>query len=553
MTETSGFATDLAQSAILASTMRRAISAAQQRSHRYVTLEHLLLALLDDPDAQAMLEALRVDRSSMKSRAADTVNRNLATLYTPGQFDLRASYKVERVLQTASDDARRLNCTEVDAAFVLAALAREMDSPAADIIKATGLSFTNAVTWLYGHRGSSRAVAKPAPAPVAPTPAPVSNGREVFGLEDDVGEFGDELEILDDADEPPPSRTMPPAAPASRAEAHEAKRRVGAPAVPANGAGKAPPILAAPAARDDTSPQVQKRSAPIVAPAPRRADAALGPAVRSAEEAAPPPAPKLEPKIPSASRLDEMRVRPAGSSSAPVQVPVATQPQAKSGKAAHKGKRPPGALAPAPAPAKAAGQLAPAPNNPKQVRRQRRQQWLEAQAGRLLENIPRRMRVAVPELVEVRISREETDAISRGFEGRGEVVRHDILVSQAMSVMLRAPDGGFAVETLSPETQWTSDGTDHRSSDTYGRWRWAVTPKTTGKHRLQLIVAARTVDENGMTGDTALPDQMISVSVRTNIALTIKRALAWLVVMAAGGVVTEIAVNVMKSFTKFTG
>ena len=163
-----------------------------------------------------------------------------------------------------------------------------------------------------------------------------------------------------------------------------------------------------------------------------------------------------------------------------------------------------------------------------------------------MENIPRRMRVAVPERVEVRISREETDAITLGFDGRGEINRHEILVSQAMSVMLRAPDGGFTIETLSPETQWTSDGTDHRTSDTFGRWRWAVTPQATGPHRLQLIIAARSVDENGMTGDTAFPDQVIAVRVRTNYLLTIKRALAWLIVMAVGGVVTELSVAAMK-------
>ena len=80
----------------LANTIGRAISAAEQRSHRYVTLEHLLLALLDDPDAQALLEGARADMRGLRSAAAETVNHNLATLYTPGEFDLRASYKVER-------------------------------------------------------------------------------------------------------------------------------------------------------------------------------------------------------------------------------------------------------------------------------------------------------------------------------------------------------------------------------------------------------------------------------------------------------------------------
>ena len=98
----------------------------------------------------------------------------MATLYTPGQFDLRASYKVERVLQSASDDADRLNCQEVDAAFVLAAISRESDNPAADILKRNSFTYSAAMTWLYTNRGKStggRPAPKPAAAPTTPPPS----------------------------------------------------------------------------------------------------------------------------------------------------------------------------------------------------------------------------------------------------------------------------------------------------------------------------------------------------------------------------------------------
>lgn len=575
MAETSGFATDLAQSAYLVTTMRRAISAAQQRSHRYVTLEHLLLALLDDPDVQAMLDSMRINRAAIKSRIADTVNRNLATLYTPGQFDLRASYKVERVLQNASDDARRLNCTEVDATFVLAALARETDSSASDIIRHTGFSFTSAMTWLYSNRGAKVSPKQAAaPAPIEP---PAADERAVFGMQEDEIDDG-ELEFIDEPAAAPAQKPVAPVPP-PRADAVDASRRQ-PPVQPAQANGAARPGGAAPAsaAREDAPQQLPRRPqggapaapaapSPASAPGPRRMEAQAPQATRAIEigGAAPAPReapqalaqregpqqqqrtePRPEPKVPSMSRLDEMRIRPQGAP-AKTSAPAVTQQSANKA-LKKKGKRPPNGAAPAaPASAKSAAQPA-AANTPGQMRRQRRQQWLEAQAGRLLENIPRRMRVAVAERVEVRISRDETDAITKGFDGRGEVNHHEVLVSQAMSVMLRAPEGGFIIETLSPETQWTSDGMDHRTADNFGRWRWAVTPQAAGPHRLQLIVAARSVDENGMTGDTALPDQIISVHIRTNYALTIKRALAWLVVMAVGGVVTELAVAAMKTF-----
>lgn len=177
MAETSGFMTDLPQSAYLSLSMKRAISAAQQRSHRYVTLEHLLFALLDDPSAIEILEGVGADLPSIRVAINETVNRNLTKLHTSGRFELRASYKVERVLQTSSDDADRLNCDEVDAAFVIAALSRESDSQGADILKRNGFSYSAAVTWLYSNRGmtpaarAARSKNKPAIA-IVPPPEP---------------------------------------------------------------------------------------------------------------------------------------------------------------------------------------------------------------------------------------------------------------------------------------------------------------------------------------------------------------------------------------------
>ena len=58
------------------------------------------------------------------------------------------------MLQTASDDAARLGCSEVDAAFVLSTLARESDNPAADILRRNGFAYPSAMTWLYANRGN---------------------------------------------------------------------------------------------------------------------------------------------------------------------------------------------------------------------------------------------------------------------------------------------------------------------------------------------------------------------------------------------------------------
>src|ERR1700755_1399337 len=42
-------------------TLKRALAYAKERKHEFATLEHLLLALLDDPDASARMDANQVD------------------------------------------------------------------------------------------------------------------------------------------------------------------------------------------------------------------------------------------------------------------------------------------------------------------------------------------------------------------------------------------------------------------------------------------------------------------------------------------------------------
>ncbi|HZV21127.1 MAG TPA: Clp protease N-terminal domain-containing protein, partial [Hyphomicrobiales bacterium] len=66
----------------LDSTLRRAHRIAEDRSHRYVTFEHLLLALLDDPEAFNLLSASGADVQSIRSAIADAVNSRMGFLIT---------------------------------------------------------------------------------------------------------------------------------------------------------------------------------------------------------------------------------------------------------------------------------------------------------------------------------------------------------------------------------------------------------------------------------------------------------------------------------------
>lgn len=159
-------------------------------------------------------------------------------------------------------------------------------------------------------------------------------------------------------------------------------------------------------------------------------------------------------------------------------------------------------------------------------------------AGQLVENIPRIMRVGLPETVEVRIAQAEIMALAEGLQGSGAAYRHDLVVTKAMSVRLRAPEGGFWIETASPETQWIENSLGILSDD-FASWRWTVTPQRRGKARLQLIVSARTVGADGLAAETALPDQVIDVTVRTNYVHTAAQWGGWLAAAVVGGILAK--------------
>ncbi len=590
MAETSEFMTDLPQSSYLSLSIKRAISAAQQRSHRYVTLEHLLLALLDDPSAIEILEGVRADIPGIRVAITETVNRNLATLYTPGEFDLRASYKVERVLQTASDDAERLGCGDLDAAFVLAALSRETDNPAAGILKRNAFTYTGAVTWLYSNRGmsfSSRAsrardqaaaeaeagaapAAPPEPAPQAASAAsaadePADAKATAPAAEPIVLDEADELGEAEAVDEEPieldievdDDRTavaQPRPAPERRDTEPAARTMQPAPRPPQIPPGpqampqRPPrPFSARPAEyerphangfEERKGPGGGSGAHPVPLRAPRRPDPDFGFRDNAATARALPR--RTEPQVPPASRLEEMRVGAAPAKArSQLPVPAAAPPPPASAKK-KRGRKRDEPVAEAP--------RGTAADRARAARARRPLRPHEVVLGRLIENIPRRMRAAVAERIEVRISREETQMLSRGMEGQAQPVRHDITITQTMSVALRAPDGGFTIEPLSPETQWIFERPDE--AETYGRWRWVVTADHPGQRRLQLIIAARSIGHNGIVGDTALPDQVITVSVRTNYWRSLGRGLQWIAAMLVGGVLTELAMVGLRMFSQ---
>ena len=153
--------------------------------------------------------------------------------------------------------------------------------------------------------------------------------------------------------------------------------------------------------------------------------------------------------------------------------------------------------------------------------------------GPLVESVPRRMRVGVASKAEVRISRDRIEALVVALNGHGMPHRPDQFLARALSVRLKAPNGGFFIEPASPETQWVERTSTH-ARDEHAIWRWTVTPQRRGRGRLLLMVSARTVGHDGLPAESAPPDRLIEVRVSPNRMRGLGRWLAWLTALAIG-------------------
>ena len=139
MNDHSADCVELPHTASLHNALKRAGTAAAQRSHSWVWPDHLLLALLDDPDAAKLLRAANADIASIRTAITDVINHKLPAIEDPGgQRQVYFHPKFRKLFAGASKDAERLGRREVDGALAVIAIARESDSYAKGILEPNG-------------------------------------------------------------------------------------------------------------------------------------------------------------------------------------------------------------------------------------------------------------------------------------------------------------------------------------------------------------------------------------------------------------------------------
>ena len=136
------FARDLEQ------TLHNALGEASKRRHEYATLEHLLMALVDDAHASQVMTACGVNRDELKGTVKNYLDNELSALVADSATDPTPTSGFQRVVQRAILHVQSSGRDEVTGANVLVALFSERESYAVYFLQQQDMSRLDAVTYI---------------------------------------------------------------------------------------------------------------------------------------------------------------------------------------------------------------------------------------------------------------------------------------------------------------------------------------------------------------------------------------------------------------------
>ena len=135
-------------SSALEETLHRAVGHANAHHHEYATLEHLLLALIDDVDAAAVMSACNVDLAKLRTALDAYIETDLKSLVEPQSEEAKPTAGFQRVIQRAVIHVQSSGRDEVTGANVLVAIFSERESHAAFFLQEQEMTRYDAVNYI---------------------------------------------------------------------------------------------------------------------------------------------------------------------------------------------------------------------------------------------------------------------------------------------------------------------------------------------------------------------------------------------------------------------
>ena len=121
---------------------------ARQKRHEFITVEHLLLAMLDNSSAAHVLRACGADIDELRAVLIDFITTHTPTMPGTGEVDTQPTVGFQRVIQRAILHVQSTNKKEVTGANILVALFSEKESHAVFFLNQRGITRLDVVNYI---------------------------------------------------------------------------------------------------------------------------------------------------------------------------------------------------------------------------------------------------------------------------------------------------------------------------------------------------------------------------------------------------------------------
>jgi len=129
-------------------TLHMAFMDARQKRHEFISVEHLLLAMLDNPSAVEVLRACGANIEAMREQLGNFIEEHTPKVAGEGEVDTQPTLGFQRVIQRAILHVQSSGKKEVTGANVLVAVFGEKDSHAVFFLGQQGVTRLDIVNYI---------------------------------------------------------------------------------------------------------------------------------------------------------------------------------------------------------------------------------------------------------------------------------------------------------------------------------------------------------------------------------------------------------------------
>jgi len=129
-------------------TLNQAFKDAREKRHEYMTVEHLLLCLVDNPTAAKVLRACGADAEKLRKDVSTFIEETTPLIAQGDARETQPTLGFQRVLQRAVFHVQSAGKKEVTGANVLVALFSEQDSQAVYLLNQQDVTRLDVVNYI---------------------------------------------------------------------------------------------------------------------------------------------------------------------------------------------------------------------------------------------------------------------------------------------------------------------------------------------------------------------------------------------------------------------